>query len=94
MPRSAAAPNDGRLTSDRARELSSRRWQRDNQGLDSCIDRLDKRRDALTGEQGNRLAEIGAWIERKLAEAPPLSGQQLARLRAALPPAGGNAPAA
>ena len=38
MPGSAAAPNDGRLTSDRARELVTRRWQRDNQGLDGWID--------------------------------------------------------
>jgi hypothetical protein len=29
-----------------------------------------------------------AWIERKLAEAPPLSGEQLGRLRALLRPAG------
>jgi hypothetical protein len=31
-----------------------------------------------------------AWIERKLAEAPPLTEYQLARIRAALPPAGGD----
>jgi hypothetical protein len=90
MPGPTAAPRDGRLTPDRARELADRRWQRDNQGLDDCIDRLDKRRDALTGEQGNRLAEIGDWIERKLAAAPPLSEQQLSRIRAALPLAGSS----
>lgn len=78
MPGSAAAPNDGRLTSDRARELVGRRWARDNQGLDGCIDRLDKRRDALTGEQGNRLAEISEWARRKAAALPPLDQPEIA----------------
>jgi hypothetical protein len=54
----ANAGHDGRLTSDRARELVQRRWARDNQGLEDCIDRLDKRSDALTGEQRDRLAGI------------------------------------
>jgi hypothetical protein len=58
MPGSAAAPHGGRLTPDRARELADLRWQRDPQGLDDCIDRLDKRSDALTGEQRDRLAGI------------------------------------
>jgi hypothetical protein len=59
MPESGAAPgHPGRLTSDSARELASRRWPRDNQGLGDCIDRLDKRSDALTGEQRDRLAGI------------------------------------
>jgi len=62
MPRSAAATHDGRLTPDRARQLANRRWQRDNQGLDDCIDRLEKRSDALTAEQRTRLTEIAAAL--------------------------------
>lgn len=35
--------------------------------------------------------KITDWIERQLASAPPLSGEQLARIRAELPhPAGGD----
>jgi hypothetical protein len=56
MPGSAAAPNDGRLTSDRARELAQRRWQHDGQGLDEYIDRIVKRAPALTPAQRARLA--------------------------------------
>jgi hypothetical protein len=56
MPGSAAAPNDGRLTSDRARELAQRRWQHDSQGLDEYIDRIVKRAPALTPAQRERLA--------------------------------------
>jgi hypothetical protein len=33
---------------------------------------------------------MAAWIKRKLAAAPPLTESQLARIRAALPPAGGD----
>ncbi len=33
---------------------------------------------------------MASWIKRKLATAPPLSEQQLSRIRAALPPAGGD----
>jgi hypothetical protein len=63
MPESAAAPaHPGRLTSDSARKLASRRWQRDNQGLDACIDRLERRQDALTGEQRQRLDAIAASL--------------------------------
>ena len=56
MPGSAAAANDGRLTSDRARELAERRWQHDSQGLDEYIDRIVKRAPALTPAQRARLA--------------------------------------
>jgi len=56
MPGSAAAANDGRLTSDRARELAERRWQHDSQGLDEYIDRIVKRAPALTPAQRERLA--------------------------------------
>lgn len=56
MPESAAAQNDGRLTSDRARELAKRRWQHDGQGLDEYIDRIVKRAPALTPAQRERLA--------------------------------------
>jgi hypothetical protein len=56
MPESAAAPHDGRLTSDRARELAKRRWQHDGQGLDEYIDRIVKRAPALTPAQRERLA--------------------------------------
>jgi hypothetical protein len=42
---------------------------------------------AITAARGDLAV---AWIERKLAEAPPLSEQQLSRIRAALPPAGGD----
>ncbi len=31
---------------------------------------------------------MAGWISRQLAKAPPLSEQQLSRIRAALPPAG------
>jgi len=33
---------------------------------------------------------MAAWIKRKLAEAPPLSEEQLAQLRALLTPASGH----
>ena len=33
---------------------------------------------------------MASWIKRKLAAAPPLSEQQLSRIRAALPPAGAS----
>lgn len=84
MPGSAAAPHDGRLTSDRARELVGRRWARDNQGLDSCIDRLDRRRAALTSEQKARIAAI-------VAAAPPLAEAQRAELALILHPGGSDA---
>jgi hypothetical protein len=73
----ANAGHDGRLTSERARELVQRRWARDNQGLDQCIDRLDKRRDALTGDQLDRLAEI-AWAQRAAAGLPPFGPSEIA----------------
>jgi hypothetical protein len=76
MPRSAAAVNPGRLTPDRARELAQRRWQRDNQGLDDCIDRLEKRSDALTGEQVRRLEEI-AWAQRAAAALPAFGKSEI-----------------
>ena len=50
-----------------------------------------------TGADPERLAEarrdlaaerMADWIKRKLAEAPPLTGEQLERLRALLRPAG------
>ena len=81
MPGSAAAPNDGRLTSDRARELVTRRWQRDNQGLDGCIDRLERRRDALTSEQRSRIAGI-------VDAAPPVTAEQREKLGLLLNPGG------
>ncbi len=56
MATSAAASHDGRLTSDRARELAKRRWQHDGQGLDEYIDRIVKRAPALTPAQRARLA--------------------------------------
>ena len=77
MPRSAAASHDGRLTPDRARELAQRRWQRDNQGLDDCIDRLDKRQDALTGGQLDRLDEI-TWARRAAAGLPAFDPAEIA----------------
>ena len=83
MPGSAAAPNDGRLTSDRARELVTRRWQRDNQGLDSCIDRLERRRDALTSEQRSRIVGI-------VDAAPPATAEQREKLGLLLNPGGGS----
>jgi hypothetical protein len=52
----ANAGHDGRLTSDRARELAQRRWQHDGQGLDEYIDRIVKRAPALTPAQRHRLA--------------------------------------
>ena len=52
----ANAGHDGRLTSDRARELAQRRWQHDGQGLDEYIDRIVKRAPALTPAQRERLA--------------------------------------
>jgi len=52
----ANAGHDGRLTSDRARELAQRRWQHDGQGLDEYIDRIVKRAPALTPAQRARLA--------------------------------------
>jgi hypothetical protein len=76
MPRSATAPNHGRLDSARARELAQHRWQRDNQGLDDCIDRLEKRSDALTGEQLRRLEEI-TWAQRAAAALPAFSQPEI-----------------
>jgi hypothetical protein len=52
----ANAGHDGRLTSDRARELVQRRWAQDPQGLDEYITRLERRRGALTEAQRGRLA--------------------------------------
>jgi hypothetical protein len=52
----ANAGHDGRLTSDRARELAQRRWQHDSQGLDEYIDRIVKRAPALTPAQREKLA--------------------------------------
>ena len=77
MSESAAAASDGRLTPDRARELVKRRWQKDNQGLDACIDRLDKRRDALTGGQLDRLDEI-TWAQRAAAGLPAFGPSEIA----------------
>jgi hypothetical protein len=94
MSESAAAASDGRLTSDRARELVNRRWQKDNTGLSACIDRLDKRRDALTGDQLDRLDKI-TWARRaEIREAvggwPPLSESQRAGLALLLDPGAGD----
>jgi hypothetical protein len=77
MSESAAAARDGRLTSDRARELVKRRWQKDNTGLSACIDRLDKRRDALTGDQLDRLDEI-TWARRAAAGLPAFNPSEIA----------------
>lgn len=77
MSESAAAASDGRLTSDRARELVKRRWQKDNQGLDACIDRLDKRQDALSSDQLDRLAEI-TWAQRAAAGLPAFDSSEIA----------------
>jgi hypothetical protein len=77
MSESAAAASDGRLTSDRARELVKRRWQKDNTGLSACIDRLDKRRDALTGDQLDRLDEI-TWARRAAAGLPAFDSSEIA----------------
>ena len=77
MPRSAAAANDGRLTSDRAPELAQRRWQHDGQGLGDCIDKLEKRRDALTGDQLDRLDEI-TWARRAAAGLPAFDSSEIA----------------
>jgi hypothetical protein len=73
----ANAGHDGRLTSERALELVQRRWARDNQGLDQCIDRLDKRRDALTGDQLDRLDEI-TWARRVAAGLPAFDSSEIA----------------
>ena len=40
------------------------------------------------------VASIEDFVERKLASAPPLSGEQIARLRALLPVPGGDGDAA
>lgn len=51
-------------------------------------DRIETARADLATEK------IADWIERQLAGAPPLSGDQMARIRAALPsPAGGDSDA-
>ena len=45
--------------------------------------------EAIAAARADLAAEkLADWIERTLAEAPPLSEQQLSRIRAALPPAG------
>jgi hypothetical protein len=55
--------------------------------LAGLIAHRDPKDPAIAEARGDLAVE---WIKRKLAEAPPLSGEQVSRIRAALPAAGGG----
>ncbi len=57
MPENPPAARAGQLTSDTAREMAERRWQRDPQGIAAAVDKIVSRSAALTGEQRDRLTQ-------------------------------------